>query len=89
MLRITMLSEGRWLVRLKLEGRIVSDWVALLENACLEGLRKEQTVVLDFAAVSFVDCAGVTMLRKMATDGVQSVNVSPHVEDLLRGACDQ
>ncbi len=89
MLRITTLTEGRWLVRLKLEGRIVSDWVALLENECLECLRKEQTVVLDFEAVTFIDCAGVAMLRKIATDSLRIVNACLLVEDLLRGECDQ
>ena len=87
MLRITILTEGSSLIRLKLEGRIVLDWVALLEHECLESLRTGHTVVLDFAAVTFVDCAGAAMLRKM-TDGLQIVNVSPLVEDLLR-ECDQ
>ncbi len=88
MLRITALREGRWLVRLKLEGQIVSDWVALLEDECLESLREDQTVVLDFSAVTFVDCAGVAMLKKIATDSLQIVNVSPLVADLLQGECD-
>ncbi len=89
MLRITTMTEGRRLVRLKLEGRVVSDWVALLENECLKSLRKEHTVVLDFSAVAFVDGAGVAMLRKIATDSLQIVNASPLVEHLLRGECDQ
>lgn len=89
MLRMTTLTEGSRLVRLKLEGRIVCDWVALLENECLTCLRKEQTVVLDFSAVTFIDCAGVAMLRKISTDSLQIVNASPLIEDLLRGECDQ
>jgi len=85
MLRITKVADGSGAVTLKVEGRIVSEWVQVLERECLEGLRKKREVVLDFADVAFVDGQGIRMLRRLRTRAVQLVNVSALLEDLLRG----
>jgi anti-anti-sigma regulatory factor len=79
------MAETPWRVKLKLEGRIVSEWVALLEHECLTALRAQQQVILDFAEVTFVSAPGVAMLKPLASADVEFVNCSALVEDLIQG----
>lgn len=88
LLRITTVDEGLLGVALKLEGRIVSDWVAVLEHECIRSLGERRNVVLDFSAVTFVGGRGVQMLKRIATEHLQIVNVSPLVKDLLQAGED-
>ena len=78
------MSEGSSDVRLKLEGRIVSDWVPLLREECLRILKEKRSVRLDFSDVTFVDDRGVEMLEALVARGVQLMNCSPLVEGLLQ-----
>lgn len=89
MLRITKMADGPLLVTLKLEGRIVRDWVAVLEQECLECLREKHKVVLDFSAVTSIDDRGVAMLKRIATEYLQIVSCSLFVEALLQVGEDQ
>lgn len=84
MLRITEIANGPALVTLKLEGRVVSDWVAVLEQECRRCLEEEHTVVLDFSGVIFIDRPGVEMLARIATRNLQMVNCPPLIEELLQ-----
>ena len=83
MLRITRTSEESSDVKLKLEGRIVSDWVPLLRRECLRILKGQKRVLLDFSDVTFVDNRGVEMLKGMSAKKVRLMNCSPLVESLL------
>ncbi|MBI2468608.1 MAG: hypothetical protein HYV62_12475 [Candidatus Rokubacteria bacterium] len=86
MLRITKVAEDPGSVTLKVEGRVVSDWVQVLEQECLRSLGRNQEVVLDFADVVFVDGRGISMLTRIKSRAVQIVNTSGLLEDLLREA---
>ena len=85
MLRITQIGESPSLATLKVEGRIVSDWVAVLEGESRKLLEQKRTVVLDFSNVSFVDRQGVETLRRLRSGAVRIINCSPLIEDLLNG----
>ncbi len=85
MLRITKVEESPTLVTLKLEGKIASDWVSLLERECLGVLQGERKVVLDLSDVTFVDGGGVEILGRMAAEGIHVINCAAPIEDLLRG----
>lgn len=85
MLRITTVAESNSLVTLKLEGRIVSDWVSVLERECLTLLQKKQPVRLDFSAVTFIDGRGVAMLKRIKSENLQIINCAALLEDLLKG----
>ena len=67
MLRITTIAEHTPIVTLKVEGRIVSDWIPTLEHESLGLLERGKAVDLDFSGVTFVDAQGVTMLRNLLT----------------------
>lgn len=86
MLRITKVAEDPGSVILKVEGRVVSDWVQVLEQECLRSLGRNQEVVLDFTDVVFVDGQGISMLKRIKSRAVQIVNTSGLLEDLLREA---
>ncbi len=85
MLRITKVDESPTLVTMKLEGKIASDWISLLEGECLSVLQEKRKVVLDFSDVRFVDGGGVEMLGRMAAEDILMINCSAPIEDLLRG----
>ncbi len=85
MLRITKVGENQSLVTMKLEGKIASDWVSLLEGECLSVLQGKRKVVLDLSDVTFVDGSGVEMLGRMAAEGIHVINCSAPIEDLLKG----
>jgi len=46
-LRITKVAESPSLVTMKLEGKLASDWVPLLEGECLTRLKENRKVLLD------------------------------------------
>ncbi len=54
-LRITKVAEDSSTVTMKLEGKLASDWVPLLEGECLICLTEKRKVLLDFSEVTFVD----------------------------------
>lgn len=61
----------------------------MLEDECLRALRETHTLVLDVSAVTFIDSAGVTMLRRIARENLEIVYASPLVAELLRAGVDQ
>jgi anti-anti-sigma regulatory factor len=84
MLRIEEVGEDVATVTLRLEGRVVTQWVAALEEECQRVLRTPKRLILDFAGVTFIDRDGVTLLEKMNGGPVQVVNCSPFLRELLR-----
>ena len=80
MLRITRISQkGRGLT-LKVEGQIVGPWVAALRAACTARGRPRR---LDLAAVTYVDAAGVELLRELMAEGVAIAACSSFVAEML------
>jgi ABC-type transporter Mla MlaB component len=70
-LRITREEGSRSRATLKLEGRVVGEWAALLNHECSDLLRSSIAVSLDLAGVGFVDRAGVEALGRLSRAGVE------------------
>jgi anti-anti-sigma regulatory factor len=85
MLRISKVAQGDSIVTLKLEGRIVFDWVAILYGEILKFVHEGKKVVLDFSEVRYVDELGIRMLRQQEEKNVQIINCPAFIEDLLKG----
>ena len=85
MVRIQKIVESPTETTLSVEGRIVSDWVAVLEHECRQALRDTPRVQLDLAAVTFIDARGVEVLRRLMIGGVTVVNCREFVDALLNG----
>ena len=82
MLRITEEAQSSSCVTLKVEGRIVSSWVDLLEHKCYTLRQNENSVVLDFSEVTFIDAQGLAMLKRLASPQLRVVNSPPFIEEL-------
>jgi anti-anti-sigma regulatory factor len=70
---------------LRLEGSVVGPWVDELARWCSEALEGATSLVVDLAAVSFVDRRGVELLQALGDRGVVVRGSSPFVGEQLRG----
>ena len=83
MLRITTMKMNGSSIRLKLEGKIMAEWAALLEQECLTLIAQQQHVVLDMAGVTFLDGHGVAILRSLPNRHISLMNRSDFIKELL------
>lgn len=83
MLRINVIERGDRAV-LVLEGRVMGAWVDEVRRSCGEAFGRAAAVTLDLAAVSFVDAAGIHLLRELASRGAALANTTPFVAAQLR-----
>ena len=84
-LRITRQRGSRYRANLRLEGRLVAEWAALLERECLDLLLSRGAVSVDLAGVVFVDRAGVDVLRRISHMGVEIHCRSRLIASVLEG----
>src|SRR5882724_117599 len=78
MLRITEVVESGTETTLHVEGRIVSEWVSVLQEECSRVLQESGARLrLDLGAVTFIDHRGVLALRRLS---VGTVMVEPRWE---------
>ncbi len=82
-LRITKESDSAELATLRVEGQIVSQWIAELEHEIMRSLGGERRVILDFSQVNFVSMDGVTMLKNLDDEKVAIINCSGMIKALL------
>ena len=83
MLKITRLSrKGRGLT-IKLEGEILGPWGESVRAACAIRGRRPRPRRLDLAAITYVDAAGVELLRDLMAEGVEIAACSSFVRELL------
>jgi anti-anti-sigma regulatory factor len=86
MLRIRKVADSCAETTLHVEGRIVREWVAVLEGECWEVLREPpRQLRLDLSAVTFIDPRGVVALRRLATEGMTIVNSPAFIDAVLGG----
>ena len=86
MLRIRQVADSRTETTLLVEGRIVSEWVGVLEQECRQlRLEPRRQLRLDLTAVTFIDPPGVSALRRLVADGVAIVRVPDFIGALLSG----
>ena len=85
-LRITQNEGADSGAILRLEGRVVAEVAAVLEQECSELLRSRDEVSLDLAGVSFVDRVGVEVLQRLSRAGAEILCPSGPVASVLEGA---
>jgi hypothetical protein len=69
---------------LKLEGKLLADWVGELQKVCRQARADGGHVHLDLSGLSFADVAGVIALRELARQGVLIITTSPLMGELLK-----
>ena len=84
MLKIESVKNGSGTATLALEGRLIGPWVEELRLTCLGALGAGTDITLDLAGVSFVDRAGIELLRTLADHHTRLSNCSPFVAEQLK-----
>lgn len=83
MLKLTRLSQGVSVLTIKLEGQLLGPWVPAVRDACRERGRGSGRLLLDLAAVTYADAAGVQLLRELVAEGAEIAASSGFVGELL------
>jgi hypothetical protein len=81
-LKITRLHQKGRVLMLKLEGELLGPWVGSVRDACAVLGRRH--LRLDLAAVTYVDTAGVQLLRDLVAKGAEIAACSSFVGELLQ-----
>ena len=84
MLRISRSAASLSLTTLRVEGRVVAEWVPVLERECWLALQEHGHVQLDLSAVTFVDGRGVAALRRLGAKDLEIINCPEFIGELLR-----
>ena len=82
MLRITR-QPGAGQAALLLEGNLLKEWIAELQQALAEARQDGAVVELDLSGLRFVDAEGASFLRECRKRGVSLLGASPFVSALL------
>lgn len=83
MVRITRKGTVAGTTTMAIEGRIVSEWIEVVETECHALLLKKQNVLLDFSGVNFVEGEGVRMIRRLLHKGCRVVNCPAFIHQVL------
>jgi len=83
MLRISRMDCEDGSVYLKLEGRLIGEWVELLRETCQRHQQEIGTpLILDLSAVGFANWEGLRLLRHLEQEGVCCMAWSPYMRTL-------
>jgi anti-anti-sigma regulatory factor len=84
-MKITVVESSSNGVRLRVEGRLMGRWVEELRRTCdLHALNDGIRLTLDLADVSFVDAAGIELLKELRTRSVTLLSPSSLVAEQLK-----
>ena len=83
MIRLTVKATQDGTMTVEIEGRIVSEWINVVETECQGLLAQGNKVVLDCSAVSFVGEDGVRMIRRLITQGCGIKNCPSFIQQIL------
>lgn len=83
MLKITRIDASESQPTFKLEGKLLRPWVAEVLRVLAESNGRDNQMRLDLSAVSFVDTAGMQLLRNLIQRGIVIAACSAFVGELL------
>jgi anti-anti-sigma regulatory factor len=84
MLRIVEENATNDSMTLRLDGRLVSQWVGVLRQSCEQVFQNSSRLILDLAGVSFADHEGVQLLRQLEQQQVAFINCSPFLQEQIK-----
>ena len=95
MLRITVVDLSDSVVVLRVEGRIVGCWVEELRRTCAahafaahtfaaHTFADEVQLSLELSDVSFVDAAGIALLKELRSGGADLIRPTPFIAESLK-----
>jgi ABC-type transporter Mla MlaB component len=83
MLRITRRTGAESAQTIQLEGKLLGPWLDEVREACAGAMARSGRTRLDLAAVTYVDAAGLQLLRDLMAQGVEIAACSSFVGELL------
>jgi anti-anti-sigma regulatory factor len=81
-----MMAETEETVTLKVEGRIIGEWVNEVRVECEMSLAKGRKVVLDLSGIIFIDQQGIEALNALRRNGVNLIRCSLFLSGLLQAS---
>ena len=84
MLRIVEENAANDSMILRLDGRLISEWVGLLRSNCERAFGQGACLILDLAGVIFADHEGVQLLQQLEQQQVTIINCSPFLREQLK-----
>lgn len=85
MLRITCMPRDGKCQMVKIEGRIADHWTTELSRVTSLALQDAPHLILEMSGVTFADRTGVALLRSLGSRGVQLVDCSDFIWNLVNG----
>jgi hypothetical protein len=86
MLRLTRTLDTRWILTIKLEGKLSGPWVDEVRKACATAPAPFRRMTLDLSSLTYVDPKGTSLLRELIAGGVEVERRSSYVAELLRSS---
>ena len=84
MLKITSTVLSHELTALRLDGRVAGQWVALLRESAESALAEGVKLTIDLQNISYIDCEGIALLRRLIDRGVDPINAPLFVVEQIR-----
>jgi len=84
MLRIVEMNTANESLTLRLDGRLVSQWVEVLRSSCEQASQQDGRLILDLAGMNFADYEGVQLLRQLEQRHITFINCSPFLREQLK-----
>jgi len=84
MLKITKIQESGRDVLVKLEGKIMAQWAALLDGECRSYLRQKKAVYLDCSSVDYIDDRGIDVLNNLPHKQVNLLGAPGFLTEMLQ-----
>ena len=71
---------------LRLDGRLVSQWIEILRSSCEQAIKDNGSLVLEMSGVSFADREGLRLLRQLNERQVALLHCSPFLREQLKSS---
>ena len=88
MLKITEVVLSEKEITLQLDGRVSGQWVELLRETAESVLNKGVRLNVDLKNISFIDCAGIALIRNLIERGVRYTNPPLFVAEQIKNCKD-
>jgi anti-anti-sigma regulatory factor len=84
MFKITKTKEDENTINLRMDGKLVEEWLSEFEKLYLKIKKnKDKRIIIDLSGVSFIDDNGIDFMEKIMDPRIDIINCSPFIESLL------
>lgn len=84
MLKITRVATSNQEITLQLAGRVTGQWVELLSESAALVIEEGARLTLDLENVSFIDCEGLALIKRLIDREVRHVNAPLFVVEQIK-----